>query len=104
MSDLGAKIIDVAPTDEEINQVLSFWRLGNKAKALDEDKFKRSADIRILVYALRTAKARPVIILSDDHDLLDTIRLMKSTSSRERKPLNIHAVSYNNLDTLCKSA
>lgn len=74
-----AEKVTVAPSVEEKEQMLRLWIQTAKGSRLaysedHRERFSTSGDMEILVHASRNARKRPVIILSNDNDIIGVAR------------------------------
>ncbi len=70
------EIIYVDPTSEEKNSLTNFWKTTTKGKRASDDdvkKFKESGDMELLVYTQRNAVKEPIVILSNDNDIIKVV-------------------------------
>ena len=76
---LHAEVIQIEPRPPEQDKIVRYWKTtakGQRAGPEEEEKFRRSGDMELLAYAQRHSAQRPIIILSNDHDVISTARLL----------------------------
>ena len=76
-----AEVVTVNPTRTETAEVVSFWEQTPKGRSATEEereRFPKSGDVSLLTVALRPHE-KPVVILSNDSDIYQTIKVMRSS-------------------------
>jgi|GEM_PF-4571450 len=99
---LGAKVIDVHPTDSERQQVVSNWWGTSKARHASEyeaNKFHRhSGDMAILSFCVRNEN-RGVAILSGDSEIRHVVERFRRNEDR-MKNVSVFALKSGNIERL----
>ncbi|MDP3640221.1 MAG: hypothetical protein Q8R53_03400 [Nanoarchaeota archaeon] len=79
-----AEVVTVNPTVKETAEVVSFWERTPKGRSATEEereRFPKSGDVSLLTVALRPHK-KPVVILSNDSDICQTITVMQISGKK----------------------
>ncbi|MBI1968855.1 hypothetical protein HYS49_03005 [Candidatus Woesearchaeota archaeon] len=87
-----AQVVAVNPTVEETAAVVSFWQQTPKGRSATEEereRFPKSGDVSLLAVALRPHE-KPVVILSNDSDVYQTIKVMR----RSGKARDVRVFAY----------